>query len=589
MSIGKNRIKMASKKKILLYDDNLFEAEVLVNKIKEANLDVIVVPNNEDILKKIKKEKPSLLILNVASNNNDYGLGMLKEIRESKSSENMPIIVMSENGDESYQKKIKDLGANGHLNSSAKADEIVSSIKTVLSGGILKDSTIKNRKAKVEKETDDNKKSDKKKTDGVYKSPFAEGDADVGIPPKLKIRIDKYLSSPREELSIINLVNDLIEYAYHARASDIHLEPTNNSLLARMRIDGILYDLFTLPKNSHSEVIARIKVLAGMRTDEHQAAQDGRFKASIKEPPREFDIRVSIVPTYYGENAVLRLLAEQSSIKTIDNLAFTKEDKIIIRRAIKKPYGMILATGPTGSGKSTTLYTIIRELNTRDTAIITIEDPVEYSIEGIDQIQVNERTGLTFATGLRAILRQDPNIIMVGEIRDKETASIAVNAALTGHKLLSTLHTNDAATTLPRLLDMGIEPFLIASTVNIILGQRLVRMLCQHCKVPKKLTDEEFKILGQSIPPEILGSNKNFYQAKTCSACGDTGYFDRMGIYEILEMSDEIRSAILRRADSSEIKEIAVKNGMKTLLKDGFQKAVDGLTTIEEILRVVKD
>lgn len=250
---------------------------------------------------------------------------------------------------------------------------------------------------------------------------------------------------------------------------------------------------------------------------------------------------------------------------------------------------MILATGPTGSGKTTTLYTILKEVNTREVSVITIEDPIEYSLEGIDQIQVNTRTGLTFAAGLRSILRQDPNVIMVGEIRDQETASIAVNAALTGHKLLSTLHTNDSATTLPRLLDMGVEPFLVASTVNIALGQRLVRMICPHCKVEKKLTDAEFENLKNILPAEIVGNHRNFYYGKGCAECGDTGYYSRMGLYEVLEVNDFIREAIMRRADAGEVKKIAVKNGMVPLLEDGFKKALAGYTTLEEIIRVVNE
>ncbi len=409
------------------------------------------------------------------------------------------------------------------------------------------------------------------------------------VPSRLKEKIDRMLAQPEAEIPIITLVDDMIEYAFFARASDIHLEPFEDKILARMRIDGILHDILVFPKGIQSGVTTRIKVLAGLRTDEHQAAQDGRFRFTIKDPMRQFDIRVSIVPTYYGENGVLRLLAEQTTIKSIDDLALTDDNKAKVRNAVDRPYGMILATGPTGSGKSTTLYTILKELNKRDVSIITIEDPIEYSLEGADQIQVNPRTGLTFADGLRSILRQDPNIIMVGEIRDEETASISVNAALTGHKLLSTLHTNDAATTLPRLLDMGIEPFLVASTVNIALGQRLVRMICQQCKTPKTLTDTEFKSLSEVIPANILDNHREFYYGKGCSVCGDSGYFDRMGIYEVLEMNDTIREAIMRRANAGEIKKNAVANGMTTLLEDGFKKALDGLTTIEEILRVTHE
>jgi general secretion pathway protein E len=405
----------------------------------------------------------------------------------------------------------------------------------------------------------------------------------------LGVAIEEMLKLPEAEISIITLVDDMMSYAFAARASDIHLEPFEDRLLARMRIDGILNDVFTFGKNLHSGIITRIKVLAGMRTDEHQAAQDGRFSMTLTEPAKQFDVRVSIVPTYYGENGVLRLLAEQTTINSLDNLALTDLDRKRIRNAVLTPYGMILATGPTGSGKTTTLYTILKELNTREVSVITIEDPIEYSLEGVDQIQVNTRTGLTFANGLRSILRQDPNIIMVGEIRDEETASIAVNAALTGHKLLSTIHTNDAATTLPRLLDMGIEPFLVASTVNVAIGQRLVRMICPHCKAARRITPAEFESLKEYIPTAILDDHKDFFMGKGCEVCHNTGYLGRMGIYEILEMDDFIREAVMRRADAGEIKKLAIKAGMTTLLEDGFKKAIEGRTTIEEILRVVHE
>lgn len=401
--------------------------------------------------------------------------------------------------------------------------------------------------------------------------------------------IEQVLMLSEQEISIIELVDNLMTYAFLMRASDVHLEPFDDKLLARMRIDGILNDVFTLPKFLHSSVITRIKVLAGMRTDEHQAAQDGRFEMKIANPEKEFDVRVSIVPTYYGENGVLRLLAEQTTINSLSDLAFTEEDLKKIRHAVQTPYGMILATGPTGSGKTTTLYTILKEINTREVSVITIEDPIEYSLEGVDQIQVNSRTGLTFADGLRSILRQDPDIIMVGEIRDVETASIAVNAALTGHKLLSTIHTNDAATTLPRLLDMKIEPFLVASTVNVAIGQRLIRMICENCKEKRKITEAEFDALKENIPSKILDDHRDFFQGKGCAVCNATGYRGRMGIYEILEMNDAIREALMRRADAGEIKKIAIVNGMTTLLEDGFAKAVQGLTTIEEVLRVVHE
>lgn len=390
------------------------------------------------------------------------------------------------------------------------------------------------------------------------------------------------------QLSIINLIDGLIEYAHHARASDIHIEPEERRVRVRLRIDGVLHDSFILPKEIHSEIITRIKVLSGLRTDEHQAPQDGRFRLTFKKLGN-VDIRVSITPTYYGEDAVMRLLSSKGETFTVDSLGFSARDKERIYNSLKRPFGMILSTGPTGSGKTTTLYSFIKILNTPEISIVTIEDPIEYSIQGIDQIQVNPRTGLTFADGLRSILRQDPNVIMVGEIRDEETARIAVNAALTGHLLLSTLHTNDAPTTLPRLLDMKIEPFLIASTVNIALGQRLVRKICADCKVEKQLTPDELKSLAEILPKSINAGEQKFHKGTGCIKCNNTGYIGRIGIYEILVMDDDVRAAVVRKASADEIKTIAVKNGMTTMIEDGIQKAMAGITTIEEILRVIHE
>lgn len=403
----------------------------------------------------------------------------------------------------------------------------------------------------------------------------------------LKQEIEKELKL-EEKSSVIKLVDLLLEYAFLSRASDIHIDPESDKLVMRLRVDGILKDSFIFPKKIQSEIIARIKVLSGLRTDEHQAAQDGRFRATIKDVGY-VDIRVSIAPTYDGENAILRLLSERTKIATLDDLDLNEKDLARVKKAIRRPYGLILATGPTGSGKTTTLYTIIKALNTKEVSILTIEDPIEYAIAGIDQIQVNPRTGLTFANGLRAILRQDPNIIMVGEIRDDETAGIAVNAALTGHLLLSTLHTNDAATSLPRLTDMGIEPFLITSTINIIIGQRLVRRICPNCKKEKIISDVEFKSLSESLPAELLGNHRKFYQGKGCDECEGSGYKGRIGIFEILEMDEKIREAIMKRENSSVITSIAVGNGMTTMLEDGFRKTLEGKTTIEEILRVIHE
>jgi type IV pilus assembly protein PilB len=390
------------------------------------------------------------------------------------------------------------------------------------------------------------------------------------------------------DLSLINLVDHLIEYAHESRSSDIHIDPVENGVRVRLRVDGVLQDAFDLPKKIKSEIISRIKVLAGLRTDEHQTAQDGRFRINF-EDSGPIDIRVSVAPTYHGENAVLRLLSDKAENFTLEKLGFSESDQEKILAAIKRKHGMILATGPTGSGKTTSLYALLKMLNTHEVSIITIEDPIEYAVEGIDQIQVNPRTGLSFANGLRSILRQDPDIIMVGEIRDSETASISVNTSLTGHLLLSTLHTNDAATTLPRLLDMGIEPYLIASTVNLVLGQRLVRKICSDCKTKKVLSKGERGSLVRAIPRAIL-DDAIFYHGKGCEKCNDSGYQGRIGIYEVLPVDNLIREAFLRKASADEIKLIASANGgMTTMIEDGFHKAKAGITTIEEVLRVIHE
>jgi type II secretory ATPase GspE/PulE/Tfp pilus assembly ATPase PilB-like protein len=399
--------------------------------------------------------------------------------------------------------------------------------------------------------------------------------------------IEKELSS-EANLSIINLIDYLIKYACAIHASDIHIDPQEKSVRIRFRIDGVLEDAHSLPKNIHGEIISRIKVLSSLRTDEHSAAQDGRFRTTLSNG-ESVDVRVSIVPTYHGENAVLRLLSDNAENFTLDALGFTKTDQTKILNAIKRPSGMILVTGPTGSGKTTTLYTTLKMLNSKDISIVTIEDPIEYAVEGIEQIQVNSRTGLSFANGLRSILRQDPNVIMVGEIRDTETAGIAVNTALTGHLLLSTLHTNDVSTTLPRLLDMKVESFLVASTVSIAIGQRLVRKICEHCKQKKVVSDEEYRRLSQLIGENILKDNKEFFHGTGCVKCAGTGYKGRLVIAEVLVADEEIRAAIVRKCSANEIKRIAVRNGMTTMQIDGFKKALLGLTTVEEVLRVTNE
>lgn len=387
------------------------------------------------------------------------------------------------------------------------------------------------------------------------------------------------------DLSIIKLVDYLIDKAHASRASDIHIDPMPQCVRVRLRVDGVLQETYSFPKQNHNEIIARIKVLSRLRTDDHQSAQDGRFRQQMISSSESIDIRVSITPTYYGENAVLRLLSDREEYFSLDSLGFSYEDQRKVKNALTRRSGMILATGPTGSGKTTTLYTLIKMLSTPEVAIVTIEDPIEYGMANIRQIQVNSRSGLTFANGLRSILRQDPNIIMVGEIRDEETASIAVNTALTGHLLLSTLHTNDAATTLPRLLDMGIAEYLVASTISIAIGQRLVRKICCNCK-EKAVIEPRFIETHKELVLKYFPKNQDIYQGRGCASCLQSGYSGRVSINEVLVASDSIREAIIRKASASEIHQLSVAGGMTTLFEDGLQKVSQGLTTIEEVLRV---
>jgi type IV pilus assembly protein PilB len=388
----------------------------------------------------------------------------------------------------------------------------------------------------------------------------------------------KYRSD--DEAPIVNIVDLLLHTAADETASDIHIEPQEKDSLVRYRIDGILHDVLHVSKQVHQQVVSRIKVLANLRTDEHLAPQDGKIR--FIHDDQSVDIRISIIPMVEGEKIVMRLLG-------MNPAAIEK-----VNAALKRSYGMILSTGPTGSGKTTSIYAMLKILNVREKNITTIEDPVEYRIQGVNQIQVNAKTNLTFANGLRSILRQDPNIIFVGEIRDPETAGIAINAALTGHLVVSTLHTNDAATSLPRLTDMHVEPFLVASSVSLIVAQRLVRKICEYCRVSTTITEEE---LQKSLPASVIskhyipvGENKEIrvYKGKGCKNCRFTGYAGRVGIFEVLEVSKEIRKLITERQDSDMIMQQAVKEGMATMLDDGLLKVSQGETTIEEILRVTK-
>jgi len=392
---------------------------------------------------------------------------------------------------------------------------------------------------------------------------------------------------------IIKMVDTIISYAQSNKASDIHIEPAKGHCLVRYRIDGMLHDVITLPSEIQPLLATRIKVLSKLRTDEHQAPQDGKIQHTIEDLARKetLDIRVSIVPIVEGEKIVLRLLSSQSRQFGLLDLGFSSDYLELITKAYQKPYGMILATGPTGSGKTTTMYAILKILNQPEKNIMTIEDPVEYDIEGINQIQVNSKTGLTFASGLRSILRQDPNVILVGEIRDEETAGIAVNSAMTGHLVLSTLHTNNTSTAIPRLIDMKIEPYLVASTVNCIIAQRLVRKICTECRMSEEIKGHELlNHVKLSTLKKVFSSKMvRVYKGKGCAVCHNTGYEGRVGIYEVMVITDAIREAITNKMDASHIEKLAIEEGMQPMLTEGLMKIKAGVTTLDEVLRVIQE
>ncbi|NPA14930.1 MAG: type IV-A pilus assembly ATPase PilB [Deferribacteres bacterium] len=376
---------------------------------------------------------------------------------------------------------------------------------------------------------------------------------------------------------VVRLINFLLTDAITKGASDIHIEPYEKRVRIRFRIDGILYDQMSVSIKMKEAIIARVKILAKLNIVERRIPQDGRMKVKVKN--READIRVSTLPTVYGEKVVMRILDKTSLVFDLDLLGFEENQKELFERMISKPYGMILITGPTGSGKTTTLYSALKRLNKPEVNIMTVEDPVEYNFEGINQVNVNEAVGLTFASALRAFLRQDPDIILVGEIRDQETADIAIKAALTGHLVFSTLHTNNAPATVTRLIDMGVEPFLVSSSLILVVAQRLVRRICQHCKEEITPDPDILRALN------ITDNNIKFYRGKGCSNCRKTGYKGRIAVYEMMEITDEMRKAIVKGAPEDEIREMAKANGMVTLREAGIIKAQKGLTTLEEVLR----
>lgn len=423
-----------------------------------------------------------------------------------------------------------------------------------------------------------------------YEGNFSEQIADL-------VRASEHEEGSEEEYSevVVRMVNLFLEHARNANASDIHLQPLEHEAHARFRIDGVLKTMASYPVDLHQKIVFRIKILAELHTDETAAPQDGRFEHT--NAGTTFDVRVSIVPTTVGENVVIRILKRESKAHSLEEIGLSGKDLERVQIAAGKPHGMIVTVGPTGSGKTTTLYTILQTLNTDDKNIMTIEDPVEYNIEYVAQIQVNPAKDLRFATGLRTIVRQDPDVIMVGEIRDAEAAAIAVNAAMTGHLLLSTLHTNDAATTFPRLIEMGIEPFLIASSLQVVIAQRLARRICEGCRKSVTLSVEEQTTL--SVYPELLQEvlqqtgkahlhEVMLYQGAGCTACSGLGYRGRIGLFEVLTVSSEVRELITKQGTAAEIEAVAKEEGMTTMMQAGVAKALSGVTTLEEVVRVTR-
>lgn len=387
-----------------------------------------------------------------------------------------------------------------------------------------------------------------------------------------------------DEAPIIKLVNSLLFRAVKERASDIHVEPFERELVVRFRIDGVLYDIIRPPKQAQASISSRIKIMAKLDIAEKRIPQDGRIKIRIG--GKDIDIRVSTLPTTFGERIVMRLLDKTAVLHDLAEIGFSREQHEAVMKIIKKSHGIFLVTGPTGSGKTTTLYAALMKINTTEKNVITVEDPVEYQLKGIGQIHVNPKVNLTFANGLRSILRQDPDVIMVGEIRDAETAEIAIQASLTGHLVFSTLHTNDAATAFTRLIDMGVEPFLVASSVIGVMAQRLVRVVCKQCRQPYTPTPSEMEDIG--LTPAMM-KGAQIYRSAGCPACWNTGYSGRTGIYELLTINEKLRNLVLKNTDSATMKKVAAECGMKNLRDHGVEKVLQGVTTLEEVLRVTQE
>lgn len=412
-------------------------------------------------------------------------------------------------------------------------------------------------------------------------------EADVGgIAVDLEDQVKDILDEGDDEAPIIRLVNSVLNQAIKDRASDIHIEPYEKTIAFRFRKDGVLKEIVRAPKKFQASIASRIKIMGNLNIAEKRLPQDGRIR--IKIAGRDVDLRLSTVPTSFGERIVLRILDKQSVVLDLESLGFLPQNLSTIEGLIERPHGIVLVTGPTGSGKTTTLYAALSRINTPDRNILTVEDPVEYQIEGIGQMQVNRKIDFTFARGLRAILRQDPDVVLIGEIRDLETAENAIQAALTGHLVFATLHTNDAPSAFTRLTDMGVEPFLSASSVIAVMAQRLVRTLCSECKEPHTPLLAELERLGVEDPERALREN-TFYKAVGCDACTNTGYKGRLGIHELMQVTDDVRSTVMKNAPATEIKQVATGDGMITLRGDGTLKALAGLTSIDEVMRVTAD
>ncbi|OGG40697.1 hypothetical protein A3A21_00430 [Candidatus Jorgensenbacteria bacterium RIFCSPLOWO2_01_FULL_45_25b] len=414
------------------------------------------------------------------------------------------------------------------------------------------------------------------------------------IRESLRIKFGGSLEKAAEDLPIVAIVDNLLTYSLSSRASDMHVEILDDAILVRFRIDGVLHEIIRMPKEIHAAVVARLKILSGLRVDEHSKPQDGRFRHEVGD--EMVDIRVSILPTFYGEKIVMRLLRGADRPLSLAELGVLDKKMLeAVMGAISKSYGMFIVCGPTGSGKSTTLYSMLNMLNRPEVNIVTVEDPVEYDMRYANQVQVNIAAGITFSSGLRSILRQDPNIIMVGEIRDDETADISVQAALTGHLLLSSLHTNDAATSIPRLFDMHLPPFLIAAVLNAVLAQRLTRRIHVGCiesykpdAVVISSIQEELRVLG--LERETITPPTSFYRGRGCDGCGGTGYLGRIGIFEVLHMTKDVRNLLVSHDFTlNSLRELARKDGMRTMFEDGLWKVEQGMTTIDEVFRVIRE